>query len=195
MSYYISYNARRIDISNITEDDICLQDIAHHLTKICRYGGALGLNQHYSVAQHSILLAEYAKKVGYDIDVQRAMLLHDATEAYLGDIISGLKHLLPDYKKIEKNLHEMICKKYNIDSKGGLMNFVIKTLDSSIVLDEALAFMPQHYQHFKEQLKMFTPLGVKPKNETDLTKTRDKFLALCNKLDIKDFDNNLKNKE
>lgn len=185
MSYYITHSGRRIYLENLSIEDIQIEDIAHHLTKICRYGGALGLNQHYSVAQHSVLLAQYARQWGYGLDVQRALLMHDATEAYLGDVVSGLKQLLPDYRKIELRVAELIYTKYKIQQDGGIQT-IVKEFDTRILLDEALAFVPQHYDHFKEQLHSMEPLGVRPLPEGNLQITYNSFLAYCNLLEIKD---------
>ena len=185
MAYYITHSGRRIYLSSMSEKDIQLKDIAHHLTKICRYGGALNLNQHYSVAQHSVLLASYARANGYTLDIQRALLLHDATEAYLGDVVSGLKALLPDYKDIERGVQGLIAEKYGI-SLAPCVEKVVKELDTRILLDEALAFVPHHYEHFKEQLVDLEPLGVTPLNEGNLTLTYRSFLAYCGLLGIKD---------
>lgn len=184
MSYYISHSGKRINIANIMADDIRLSDIAHHLTKICRYGGALELNQHYSVAQHSLALAWYAEQNGYSLDVQRALLMHDATEAYLGDIVSGLKKLLPDYKDIESKVYSLIMNKYNIKISEAIDN-IIKELDTRIVLDEVLCFIPHYYDHFKAQISQ-DPLGVQLINETDLKFTYKVFLLQAENLKIGD---------
>lgn len=183
MSYYITHSGVKINVDNISANDINLKDIAHHLTKICRYGGALPLGVHYSVAQHSVQLANYAKKNGMEIEVQKALLLHDATEAYLGDIVSGLKVQLKDYQEIEQNLAYTIYLKYNL---GGWSDKTIKELDTRIVLDEAKAFIPHYYYHFKDQLPDLEPLGITPVPEKNLEDTYHLFLYWCNKLDIKD---------
>lgn len=184
MTYYISHSGKRINIADITADDIQLVDIAHHLTKICRYGGALDLNQHYSVAQHSLVLSWYAEQNGYNLDVQRALLMHDATEAYLGDIVSGLKKLLPDYKDIENKVYSLIMNKYNIHISDAITG-IIKELDTRIVLDEALYFIPHYYDHFKAQIPL-DPLGVQLINETDLKFTYKVFLLQAESLKIGD---------
>jgi 5'-deoxynucleotidase YfbR-like HD superfamily hydrolase len=186
MSYYITHSGVRINIAEITEADINLKDIAHHLTKICRYGGCLDLSQHYSVAQHSIVLSNYARDNGYDLCVQRALLMHDATEAYLGDIVSGLKELLPDYRKIERQVQELIFGKYQIETSFKI-DRIVKEFDTCMVLDEARTFMPHRYTHFKEQLGDSEPLGVALFNERGYeVNTYYEFLRECDLLDIKD---------
>src|SRR5438128_12538670 len=64
-------------------DDICIEDIAHALSMLCRYGGQC--QEFYSVAEHSVLMS-------YAVNPQHALwaLLHDATESYMGDLIRPL---------------------------------------------------------------------------------------------------------
>src|ERR1700734_2059257 len=60
-----------------------IEDIAHGLANICRYSGQC--NRFYSVAEHSVLVSEIA--VGFELEA----LMHDAAEAFLGDITRPLK--------------------------------------------------------------------------------------------------------
>ena len=133
---FITNSGKLLDFKNICIDDICLEDIAHHLTKICRYGVALPFNVHYSVAQHSILLSKYASLELNNQELAKLAILHDATEAYMGDIVSGVKQMLPDYKKLEDNLEQLIFNKYNIKFTKELKD-KMKYIDSTFVLDEA----------------------------------------------------------
>jgi hypothetical protein len=70
-------------------------DIAHALSHLCRYNGHV--RSFYSVAEHSVLMARHfiARR---DYPLARWALLHDGSEAYLGDVIRPLKKALPDYK-------------------------------------------------------------------------------------------------
>lgn len=97
-----------ININNPTVDMICIDDVASALSKICRFGGHS--NDFYSVAQHSVIVAKLAP--GY---LCREALLHDATEAYLGDVIKPLKNILgAAYEDIEARFMDIICKKFDL---------------------------------------------------------------------------------
>ncbi len=84
MNKLITYTGRRIDPFEIEAEDICIRDIAHHLSNICRFNGAT--QRFYSVAQHCV-------HVSTECPDGLALwgLLHDAAEAYIGDIIRPVK--------------------------------------------------------------------------------------------------------
>lgn len=98
-------SGRYVNILKPDPDDILIEDIAHQLSNICRFGGIV--NHHYSVAEHSIWVSHQCKN-------ELAGLLHDASEAYLQDIPSPLKKHLPGYMKIEKRFQKVIAKKFGI---------------------------------------------------------------------------------
>ncbi len=75
-------------------EEICLNDIAHALSMICRFSGHT--KKFYSVAEHSVFVSHHVKS-------ENAIygLLHDSSEAYISDIIRPVKVFVPEYKKIE----------------------------------------------------------------------------------------------
>lgn len=94
--WFQTFSGRQVFVLDPKPSDIDLIDVAHALARVCRFGGHV-VPEHYSVAQHSVL-------VSYECDPDNAFigLLHDAAEAYLGDVIHPLKIDLPDYQAIEK---------------------------------------------------------------------------------------------
>ena len=98
-----------IDLLNPQVSDINIDDIAHALSNICRFGGHCF--PFYSVAQHSVLVAAMAPP-----ELKLAALLHDAPEAYLGDVIKPLKLLLGDrYTQFEELFTIVIGNKFGFD--------------------------------------------------------------------------------
>jgi uncharacterized protein len=87
-----------------SKSDFTIEDIAHGLANICRYSGQC--SEFYSVAEHSILVSEVAK--GFEFEA----LMHDAAEAFLGDITRPLKQLLPDFKKIETEVELAVFERF-----------------------------------------------------------------------------------
>ena len=99
MTFIATYTTRRVDATELYPSDISLDDIAHSLSLICRFAGHIRVP--YSVAQHSLWVAGKVRELGGSIEEQRAALMHDASEAYLGDLASPYKSILKDYLALE----------------------------------------------------------------------------------------------
>lgn len=80
--YIYTRSGKRIDPTDIKPEDIDIKDIAYALAGINRYGG----HSRITVAMHSVAAAWAAKELGYDLLTQQWALLHDAAEAYFGDV-------------------------------------------------------------------------------------------------------------
>lgn len=105
-----SYTGKLIDLINPTADMIDIEDIAHALSQICRFGGHCSMP--YNVAQHSVIVAALAP-----MELRKEALLHDAAEAYVGDVIKPLKVLIePLFEDIEDRFMQVICQKFNLDT-------------------------------------------------------------------------------
>lgn len=100
-----TYTGKVFDLKIMDPDSICIEDIAHALSNTARFGGHL--NRLYSVAQHSCYVAINSSK-----ENMLAALLHDASEAYIGDMPSPFKSMMPDYQEIENRLMAVIAKKF-----------------------------------------------------------------------------------
>ena len=89
-------------------DHVVIEDIAHGLAYQCRFNGQT--HEFYSVAQHSLIVASLVPT-----DLRLAALLHDAAEAYLGDMVKPLKVLLPAFGAIEDQVSAIIAAAFGID--------------------------------------------------------------------------------
>lgn len=95
---------------DVKEEDIRIEDIAHHLSMNVRFNGAV--KYPYSVAQHSWLLSHLVSD-----ENKLCALLHDAPEAILGDMIRPIKYLFPKFIEIENNIWAVIARKYGLPQK------------------------------------------------------------------------------
>ena len=107
----ITYSGMRIDYLKPTPDMFKLEDIAVALSRIARFNGHTDrFITPYSVAEHSIHVSKLVPQ-----RLAAAALMHDAAEAYLGDVISPLKKLLPGYVALYKRTEEAIAQKWDLD--------------------------------------------------------------------------------
>jgi len=95
------------NLLNPRPEDVRIEDIAHALANLCRFGGHT--REFYSVAQHSCLVAALVPD-----HLKLHALLHDAAEAYCGDMISPLKMCVPGYVTIQKRIEAAVAERFNI---------------------------------------------------------------------------------
>lgn len=133
--FIITASGRRFHILRPRASEVCINDIAHSLSRQCRFTGHTA--KHLSVAEHSLIVSkilpqdnQYLRLIG---------LLHDATEAYLGDVSSPLKQLLPDYKAIEAPVWDAIAERFLLPRK---LSREIKEADFIALLTEASVLLP-----------------------------------------------------
>lgn len=119
-----------LDLRSPQPDQFTFADIAGALSKICRFGGQC--ERFYSVAEHSYHCARVALTDGLTIREQRAVLMHDAAEAFIGDIVKPLKIMLPDYATIETLMEDCILDKFDLDCDPNL----IREIDQAMLIAE-----------------------------------------------------------
>lgn len=119
-------------------DLIKIEDIAHALSNLCRFTGHT--NRFYSVAEHSVRAADHVA-IGYKLEA----LLHDATEAYLGDVSSPLKALLHEYRLIEFRLDCCIRERFGLPPK---QSPEVKQADLAMLASERYHLMPTTDEHW-----------------------------------------------
>ena len=87
-----------------------IEDIAHALARQCRFNGHV--HKFYSVAQHSVLVANMVESA---TPVARQIaLLHDASEAYTGDMVRPLKATMPEFREIERRVMAVIWDRFRV---------------------------------------------------------------------------------
>lgn len=101
-----TFSGKFVDPLDLNPEDINIFDIAHALSNICRFGGHCPI--FYSVAQHSVLCSHMASP-----NNKLEALMHDASEAYLSDVPTPIKHRITNYYDIEDRAMRVISKKFD----------------------------------------------------------------------------------
>ena len=142
-----TYTGKVFDLKIMDPDSICIEDIAHALSYTARFGGHL--EKMLSVAQHSVYVTECVPE-----EYRLAALLHDASEAYMGDMPSPFKKLMPDFKEIENKLMNVIAKKFGFEYP---LNVKIKIADQTMLTSEWDNFV----ELSRKDLEYWTPEEAK----------------------------------
>lgn len=110
-------SGRRLNLLDPSPLDVELSDIAHGLARVARWNGQTIGDHAFSVAQHCVVVEEIALMLKPDLDVQwrMAILLHDAPEYVIGDMISPFKNVMGGtYKTVEERLHHAIHRAFDL---------------------------------------------------------------------------------
>lgn len=134
MTTILTQSGRSINLLQPDPALISIEDIAHGLSHLCRFTGHTRV--FYSVAEHSLEVS-YAVPAKYALEA----LLHDATEAYLGDVSSPLKALLPEYRLLEHGMDQAIRKRFGLPA---MQSPYVKHADLCMLATERRDLMPRH---------------------------------------------------
>lgn len=96
-------------------EEVEVQDIAHALSLMCRFGGHI--REFYSVAQHSVYVSQCVPK-----EYRLWALLHDAAEAYISDLCAPVKRSIRDagimfYHEAEALIMGAVCRKFGLSEQ------------------------------------------------------------------------------
>jgi uncharacterized protein len=144
--YLQTVSGRWVNPGDPDQSQLDAGDIARALANVCRFGGHA--RSFYSVAQHSVIVSELVEQRGGDAEDVFAALMHDATEAYLGDMPHPLKHRSPlgaAFREAEAHLEQALRERFRI--KADVPE--IKRADRSLLATERRAFSAEDW-HWPE---------------------------------------------
>jgi len=149
-----TYTGKAYDLLTPTVEQVCIEDIAHALSNLCRFTGHA--REFYSVAQHCTYVARIVEDLwrhdhGGDAcpaPVLLAALMHDASEAYVGDSATPLKVAMravdphageaSPYDVIEARAHAVIVRRFGLDTSHAQ---IIKRADVDALCAERLQLL------------------------------------------------------
>jgi uncharacterized protein len=112
--YITTFTGIHFNLAQPNASMVCIEDIAHHLAMTCRWAGAV--QTFFSVAQHSVLVSKIVPH-----ELKGWALMHDAAEAYIGDLTRPFKVLLRENSigtsivdTIELNILRAVAEKFNL---------------------------------------------------------------------------------
>lgn len=145
----------RFQFMNPTPDQIVLEDVALALSRTCRYGGHT--KRFYSVAEHTILMADWVLKQPWG-DYRKALtaLHHDDAEAYIGDLPRPCKQNIPQFKAVETGIDEVLAERFDLEYP---FEPWLKMADTAILVDERAQVMNQSGNVWA--IDQHPPLGIK----------------------------------
>lgn len=122
-----------VDLADPDPETIFVEDIAHGLAHVCRFGGHVAT--FYSVAEHSLNVAAQLDRMFGDPYLTMQGLFHDATEAFMGDIVRPLKHspVMDGYREAESNLERAIALRFGLAVPAAVE---VKAADNEILIWE-----------------------------------------------------------
>lgn len=132
-----TFTGRFVDTSKPKAKDIVVEDIAHALSQVCRYGGHC--RSFYSVATHAVFVSQRLERRGLSTRLVLAGLHHDDAEAYLGDIPRPMKPLLGrSYEVLSNRMDHAIVEGLQLPFDTELFhNSAVKDADNWSLIVEA----------------------------------------------------------
>lgn len=131
MTFIQTFKGHLFDYSMMHKHPVDIEDVAHALSQICRFGGHS--REFYSVAQHCVFVSQLVSP-----ENRLAGLMHDAPEAYLGDVVSPLKRRMPEYQYHEKLLWASMAEQFGLPKE---LPAEVKAADLTMLAAEARDLM------------------------------------------------------
>ncbi len=133
-------SGRKIQVDQMRSTDVDPLDIAHALPHLCRFGGH-GLF-FTSVGMHVLLVSILAEEAGESREVVKACFSHDFSEAYIVDVPSPVKVLLPQYMELEEKIQDAIRQRFMLSNDPEVWAKVKKYDRIALNIEARLVFEP-----------------------------------------------------
>lgn len=145
-------SGKRFDLKHPKPKDVDIVDIACGLSRTGRFNGQT--TSLLSVAQHCLNVEEWLAEQGESTRIRLAGLLHDASEAYIHDVSSPLKHLLINYRAIERRVMQAVIKGLDLDKVLCLTKDEqkrVKQADQVMLITERRDFKPASRRRYDKR--------------------------------------------
>jgi 5'-deoxynucleotidase YfbR-like HD superfamily hydrolase len=162
--YFLTFLGNKFYPHEPRIEKIEIEDIAHGLAYQSRFNGQT--SEFYSIAQHSLIVSSIVSP-----RLKLAALLHDASEAYLGDMIKPLKIIIDEFNRIEEKVAKLIFSEFNIPTFDYTL---VKNADLITLATEIRDLIP-HSVKFWDDLDNIEALPKKIKPISPL-EAKNKFL-------------------
>lgn len=143
-----TYSGRQFWPLDPRPEDICIEDIAHALSLKCRFGGHV--RRFYSVAQHCVLASIHGP--------DRWGLLHDASEAYLPDVLTPLKPDLKGFGEIEDRVMRAVVAAFKLPETPPPE---LKAIDRRLLMTERRDLLAEQPASWSEEFERIEPFPWK----------------------------------
>ena len=157
-------SGRRLDLLDPSPLDVEIEDIAHGLARVARWNGQTSGAHIFSVAQHALLVEQFARQKVSRLDrsARLVVLLHDAPEYVVGDMISPFKAVIGDsYKAVEARLMAAIHLRFGLPPvPAESLRKLIKAADRSAAFFEATRLAGFHTSEARKFFGVPMPLST-----------------------------------
>jgi uncharacterized protein len=164
-SHFQTYRGKKADVLRPTPEAVDVVDIIHSLSLLCRFNGHC--RYFYSVAQHSCLVADLLVHYFNEPRYELLGLLHDATEAYVGDMIRPLKTAngMGTYRTLEMSWALAIGERLGLGEQLVELPDVVKSADAMMLHRERVDLLSSGWGRDKslaqvdDRVPVITPLS------------------------------------
>lgn len=133
--WFLSSKGRQLYPFDLRPVDVDIEEIAHSLSNLCRFNGHC--QEFYSVAQHSVLVA-----MNLPVELMFVGLMHDATEAYCGDVIRPIKRYVPGFQELEDRIWQAVAARFTLPAD---LPKLVKEADNRALQTERRDLLVEHH--------------------------------------------------